>query len=314
MSASSNATIPLRSMAMDYYKVLGIDRKATTEEIKKAYRKLARKHHPDLNPNDKEAHRKFQEINEANEVLSDTESRKKYDKYGDQWKHADQIEQAQRDQAAAGGGRPFSGGQPFGGFGGGGSQFDGDQDLGDIFGSMFGGARGRQGRFKGTDLQAELHLDLRDAAITTPRTLTVNGKQIRLTIPAGVDNGQTIRIKGHGGPGMNGGPAGDLLITFSIGNDPVFKREGKDLFVNFDLDLYTAVLGGEVTVDTLDGKVKVPVKAETQSGTVVRLKGKGFPIYKKDGSFGDLFVTYVVKVPTNLNARQKELFEQLAKA
>ena len=152
------------------------------------------------------------------------------------------------------------------------------------------------------------------AAESEKRTLTVNGKQIRLTIPAGVENGQTIRIKGHGGPGMNGGPAGDLLITFSIAADPVFKREGKDLYVNLDLDLYTAVLGGEITVDTLNGKVKVPVKPETQSGTVVRLKGKGFPVYKKEGSFGDLFVTYAVKVPTNLTAQQKELFQQLAKS
>jgi curved DNA-binding protein len=300
-------------MATDYYKVLGVDRKATTEEIKKAYRKLARKHHPDLNPNDKEAHRKFQEINEANEVLSDPDSRKKYDKYGEQWKHADQIEQAQREQAAAGGGGPFSGGQSFGGFGGGEAHFAGDQDFGDIFGSMFGGARG-QARFRGHDLQAELQMDLRDAAETEKRTLTVNGKQIRLTIPAGVENGQTIRIKGHGGPGMNGGPAGDLLITFSIAPDPIFKREGKDLYVHFDLDLYTAVLGGEITVDTLNGKVKVPVKPETQNGTVVRLKGKGFPVYKKEGNFGDLFVTYAVKVPTNLTPRQKELFEQLAKS
>ena len=298
-------------MAMDYYKVLGIDRKATTEEIKKAYRKLARKHHPDLNPNDKGAEQKFKEINEANEVLSDPDSRKKYDKYGDQWKHADQIEQAQREQAAAGGSR-FGGGDPYGGFGGG---FGGgqEQDINDIFGSMFGGARG-QARFRGHDLQAELQLGLRDAAESEKRTLTVNGKQIRLTIPAGVENGQTIRIKGHGGAGMNGGPAGDLLITFSIADDPVFKREGKDLYVNFELDLYTAVLGGEITVDTLNGKVKVPVKPETQSGTVVRLKGKGFPIYKKDGSFGDLFVTYSVKVPTNLTAQQKELFQQLAKS
>lgn len=295
---------------MDYYKVLGIDRKATAEQIKKAYRKLARKHHPDLNPNDTTAKKLFQEINEANEVLSDPESRKKYDKYGDQWKHADQIEAAQREQASAGGQFRGGGGDPFGGYGGG---FGGgqEQDLNDIFGSMFGGARG-QARFRGHDLQAELRMDLRDAAVSEKRTLTVNGKQIRLTIPAGVENGQTIRIKGHGAPGMNGGPAGDLLITFNIAVDPVFKRVGKDLYVTFDLDLYTAVLGGEVTVPTLDGKVKVPVKPETQSGTVVRLKGKGFPVYKKEGSFGDLFVTYDVKVPVNLTEKQKELFKQLA--
>ena len=297
---------------MDYYKVLGVDRNASAEQIKKAYRKLARKHHPDLNPNDDAAKKRFQEINEANEVLSDAESRKKYDKYGEQWKHADQIESAQREREAAGG-AGFGGG---GGYGRGGS-FQGfgggeEQDINDIFGSMFGGARG-QARFRGHDLQAELRMELRDAAVTEKRTLTVNGKQIRLSIPAGVENGQTIRIKGHGGAGMNGGPAGDLLITFNISDDPVFKRVGKDLFVNFDMDLYTAVLGGEVTVPTLDGKVKVPVKAETQSGTVVRLKGKGFPVYKKEGSFGDLFVTYAVKVPTDLTDAQKELFKQLAK-
>lgn len=288
---------------MDYYKTLGIDRNATSEQIKKAYRKLARKHHPDLNPNDTAANKRFQEINEANEVLSDPESRKKYDKYGDHWKHADQIEAAQRERSTAGGGGFGRGGS----FGGGGQE----QDFNDIFGSMFGGARG-QARFRGHDLQAELQMSLRDAAKTEKRTLTVNGKQIRLTIPAGVENGQTIRIKGHGGPGMNNGPAGDLLITFSIADNPVFKRVGKDLYVDFDLDLYTAVLGGEVTVNTLDGKVKVPVKAETQSGTVVRLKGKGFPAYKKDGVFGDLFVTYAVKVPVNLTEKQKELFKQLA--
>ena len=297
---------------MDYYKVLGVDRNASAEQIKKAYRKLARKHHPDLNPNDDAAKKRFQEINEANEVLSDAESRKKYDKYGEQWKHADQIESAQREREAAGG-AGFGGG---GGYGRGGS-FQGfgggeEQDINDTFGSMFGGARG-QARFRGHDLQAELRMELRDAAVTEKRTLTVNGKQIRLSIPAGVENGQTIRIKGHGGAGMNGGPAGDLLITFNISDDPVFKRVGRDLFVNFDLDLYTAVLGGEVTVPTLDGKVKVPVKAETQSGTVVRLKGKGFPVYKKEGSFGDLFVTYAVKVPTDLTDAQKELFKQLAK-
>lgn len=294
----------LASLRMDYYRILGVDRNASTDEIKKAYRKLARKHHPDLNPNDKEAEKRFKEINEANEVLSDPESRKKYDKYGDQWKHADQIEAAQRERAAAGGG--FGGGEPFGGYTGG-----EEQDLHDIFGSMFGSAGGRM-RFRGQDYQAELQMDLREAARTEKRTLTVNGKQIRLTIPAGVENGQTIRIKGHGGPGMNGGPNGDLLITFAIADDPVFKRTGSNLYQTIDLPLYTAMLGGEVVVPTLDGHVKATVKPETQNGTVVRLKGKGFPVYKKEGSFGDLFVTLQVKLPVNLTDRQRELFKQLA--
>ncbi len=289
---------------MDYYKLLDVPRDATTEQIRKAYRKLARKHHPDLNPNDKEAEKRFKEINEANEVLSDPESRKKYDKYGDQWRHADQIEEAQRQRAAAGGG--FAGGGGFGDFGTG-----QEQDLHDIFGSMFGGGRGRP-RFRGQDYQAELRMSLRDAARTEKQTLTVNGKQIRITIPAGVENGQTIRIKGHGGPGMNGGPAGDLLITFAVEDDPVFKRTGSNLYLNVDLPLYTAVLGGEVTVPTLTGQAKVPVKELTQNGTVVRLKGKGFPVYKKEGSFGDLLVTYQVKLPERLSDRERELFKQLA--
>lgn len=295
---------------MDYYQILGVGRTATTEEIKKAYRKLARKYHPDLNPNNKEAERKFKEINEANEVLSDPESRKKYDKYGDQWKHADQIEAAQREQASAGG--PSGDGDPFGGAGGG---YGGgpEQDLNDIFGSLFGGARSRA-RFRGPDYQAELQLDLTEAARTEKRTLTVNGQQIRLTIPAGVENGQTIRIKGHGGPGINGGPAGDLLITFAIADHPVFKRVGKDLHITVDLPLYTAILGGDLTVPTLDGQVKVPVKPETQNGAVVRLKGKGFPAYKEQGSYGDLLVTYRVKLPVNLSAKEKDLFNQLRNA
>jgi curved DNA-binding protein len=295
---------------MDYYQLLGVDRSASIEEIKKAYRKLARKHHPDLNPNDKEAERKFKEINEANEVLSDPDSRKKYDKYGEQWKHADQIEAAQREQAATGshfGGGGFDGGQ-------GQPHFTGDeQDFQDIFGSLFGGARSKA-RFRGQDYRAELQMGLMDAARTEKRTLHVNGKPIRLTIPAGVENGQTIRIKGHGGAGVNGGPSGDLLITFIIANDPVFKRVGKDLHIAMDLPLYTAVLGGELMVPTLNGQVKVAVKPETQSGTVVRLKGKGFPIYKQEGHFGDLLVTYAVKVPTGLTDKQKALFKELQNA
>lgn len=289
---------------MDYYQLLGVDRNATTEEIKKAYRKLARKYHPDLNPNDKEAEQRFKEINEAHEVLCDPESRKKYDQYGDQWKHADQIEAARQAQRAGGGHAP--GGDPFSGFSGTGQE----QDFQDIFGSMFGNARGNM-RFRGHDLQAELQMSLRDAARTEKHTLTVNGKPIRLTIPAGVEHGQTIRIKGHGGPGMNGGPAGDLLITFRIADDPVFKREGSDLYTSTDLPLYTAVLGGKVNVPTLGGEVSVTVKPETQNGSVVRLKGKGFPMYKQERTFGDLLVTWSVKVPTHLTDRQKELFKEL---
>ena len=147
----------------------------------------------------------------------------------------------------------------------------------------------------------------------TSKPLTVNGKNIRITIPAGIENGQTIKIAGHGGPGINGGPNGDLYITFLIANHPKFKRLGNNLYTTVDLDLYTAVLGGEITIDTLNGKVKLKVKPETQNGSKIKLKGKGFPVYKEKGQFGDLYITYSIVIPTNLTEKQKELFTELSK-
>ena len=303
---------------IDYYKLLELDKSASQADIKKAYRKLARKYHPDLNPNNKEAQLRFQQINEANEVLSDPEKRKKYDQYGKDWQHADAYEEAKKQQQASGG-RAYSGGV-FGG-GQGGYSYSGnfdDDTFSDFFEEMFGsGARahgsGRGRHFKGQDFNAELQLNLSDVYTSHKQTLTVNGKNIRLTIPAGVENGQTIKIKGHGGPGVQGGPKGDLYITFNIVNNTKFKREKENLFSNVSLDLYTALLGGELTVDTFGGKVKLKVKPETQPGTKVKLKGKGFPKYKKENQFGDLIITYDVKMPTNLSAREKELFQELQK-
>lgn len=295
---------------VDYYQILGIDKNASQDDIKKAYRKLARKHHPDLNPNDKNAHKQFQLINEANEVLSDPEKRKKYDQYGKDWQHAEQFEQARRSgrsdrQAHQGwdaGGQPFS------------AEFD-DEGYSDFFESIFGRSSGRrsQAKFRGQDYQATLQLSLKDAYTTHQQTLTVNGKNIRITIPAGIEDGQVIKIKGHGGPGGNGGPAGDLYITFHITEHPVFKRLGNDLHVTATIDLYTAVLGGEVIIDTMDGKIKLKVSPGTQNGTKARIKGKGFPVYKKEGQFGDLFVTYIVQIPTNLSEKQQQLFTELSK-
>ncbi|MEO6631480.1 MAG: J domain-containing protein [Mucilaginibacter sp.] len=294
---------------IDYYQVLGVDKKATDKDIKNAYRKLARKYHPDLNPNDAAAHKKFQQLNEANEVLSDPDKRKKYDQYGENWQHGAEYEQARRQQQTR---------QQHGGFGGapsGGFEGFGGDNFSDFFQSMFGGgggARGgRQSKYRGQDFNAELKLGLKEAAETHKQTLTVNGKNIRITIPAGVKNGQNIKIAGHGGLGANGGPAGDLFITFLVADDPRFKRMGSDLYCNAKLDIYTAVLGGEVTVDTLDSKVKIKVKPETQNGTKVKLKGKGMPVYKKEGQNGDLYVTYDVQVPTGLTEKQKKLFEEI---
>jgi curved DNA-binding protein len=297
----------------DYYKILGISKTATDDDIKKAYRKLARKLHPDLNPNDKEAGKKFQQINEANEVLSDPEKRKKYDQYGEQygenWEKAEEFEKAH--QSGSGQRRSRQSTSPFSDFGGG--QEFGEGQYSDFFEQMFGTGARSNAKFRGQDYQAELHLSLRDAAKTHSQTLTVNQKNIRITIPAGVEEGQVIRLKDHGAPGTNGGPNGDLYITFKIEPDVIFKRSGNDLYVNLDLDLYTAVLGGEVMVDTLDGKIKLKVKSETQNGTKARLKGKGFPVYKQEGSHGDLFVTYNILIPQNLTPRQKELFTDLSK-
>ena len=290
---------------IDYYKILGINKKAKENDIKKAYRKMARKYHPDLNPDDKEAERKFKEINEANEVLSNPENRKKYDKYGKDWKHAEEFEKAQRQQQYQRGTRQRGSGQYS------------EEDFSDFFSSMFGGGAARSQRrnvqFRGQDYNAELQLELEDVYRTHKRTLTVNGKNIRLTIPAGVKNGQVIKIKGHGGEGINDGPRGDLNIKFSISNHSKFKRDKDNLYTTIDLDLYKALLGGEVVIDTFDGKVKLKVKPETKNLTKVKLKGKGFPVYKKEGQFGDLYITYQIKTPTNLSDKEKELIKELAK-
>jgi curved DNA-binding protein len=290
---------------VDYYKLLGIDKKATPKEIKNAFRRLARKYHPDLNPNDKDAKRKFQQINEANEVLSDPEKRKKYDQYGKDWQHSDQFEkqkQYQWSQSDSGRTRDTDT-QSYG-------------DFSDFFESLFGSTKGagkrQQVKFRGEDYSTELQLNLLDAYRTHKQTLNINGEKIRITIPAGIENGQTIKIAGHGGKGINGGPAGDLYIIFSITDHPKFKRLGNDLYLTYDLDLYKAVLGGEITIETLDGKVKLKIKPETQNGTKVKLKDKGFPVYKNEGRYGDLYVTYFIKIPTNLSEKEKGLFRQLS--
>ena len=291
---------------IDYYKILGIDKSASDKDVKKAYRKLARKYHPDLNPNDKTAEKKFKEVNEANEVLSNPGNRKKYDQYGENWQRSEEYEKQQQQQ------RQYQRNAQRSNF----SQYA-DGTFSDFYESMFGEAtsrsRGSNLKFRGQDLNAELHLDLKDVYKTHKRTLTINGKNIRLNIPAGVKNGQIIKIKGHGGQGINGGPKGDLYIKFSLVNNTQFRRDNDNLHLTIDLDLYKAMLGGDVTIDTFDGKVKLKLKSETQKGTKVKLKGKGFPRYKKEGQFGDLFITYQIKIPENLTEKEKQLFKELAK-
>jgi curved DNA-binding protein len=221
--------------------------------------------------------------------------------YGKDWQHAEQFEQQKQKRKSQ-----YSGSQQFSG--------EYEHDFSDFFESMFGGSgRSRQTKFRGQDYNAELKLSLTEAMLTHQQTLTLNGKNIRITIPAGIENGQVIKLKGYGVPGINGGPAGDLYITFSITGHLHFKRSGNDLYTTTNIDLFTAVLGGETTIETLNGKVKLKVNPGTQNGTKIRLKGKGFPVYKKEGEFGDLYITYQIIIPTNLSDKQKELFTELSK-
>ncbi|TDR19354.1 DnaJ C-terminal domain-containing protein [Marinicella litoralis] len=290
----------------DYYQILGVDKTASQQEIKKAYKRLARKHHPDVNPNDKTAEGKFKAINEAYQVIGKVENRKKYDQLGEHWQHAGAQNQSgtQRGQSQ----HQYSGGA---------SEADFAEFFESVFGQQTGTSGGRYGfggsatRFKGEDIQAELNLLLTDVVMTHKRTLSVNGKNIRISIPAGVENGQRIKLKGFGGKGVNGGPDGDLYVRFKINNNTAFRREKNHLYKTFELDLYTAVLGGEVLVDTLDGQVKLKVPAGTQNNSQVKLKGKGFPLYKKDQEKGDLYINYVVKIPKDLSAQEIDLFKQL---
>ena len=248
--------------------------------------------------------------------MSDPEKRKKYDAYGENWKHADEFEEQRKAYEEAQRQGNASGRQTYW-YSTDGTHFShggaNDSGFSDFFEELFGHYSGgsKHYSYRGNDLQAELQLSLQEAAVTHKQVFSINGENIRITVPAGVENGQVIKLKGHGGKGANGAPNGDLYITFVIPDDPVFKRKGSDLYTNVDIDLYTAVLGGDITVNTLNGQVKLKVLAGTQNNTTVRLKGKGFPVYKNEGEYGDLMVTYHVIIPTNLTEQQKNLFRQL---
>lgn len=294
----------------DYYQILGVDKKASSEEIKKAYRKLARKFHPDVNPNDKEAEKKFQEINEANEVLSDPKKREKYDAYGADWARVSDEQHAQwnqtggyQQQAHAPGSADFNMG-----------------DFSDFFSSMFGGggfstadfrqsSRGRS--MKGQDYTAEMHIPLVKAYLDSQHALNMDGKKIRITIPAGIKDGQVIKLAGKAGAGMHGGPNGDLYITIFVDPDIRFERKGDDLYMVHPVDLYTALLGGDSVLETLSGKIKIKVKESTQNGTTLRLKNKGFPIYRKPETFGDLYVRIDIQLPDHLSKEEKDMIKKL---
>lgn len=292
---------------IDYYKILGVEKNATQQEIRKAFRKQAKKYHPDINKDDPHAQEKFQAINEANEVLSDPEKRKKYDEYGEHWKHADEYEAQRRNYESQTKSSDRFGGYEFGEFSSGG---DFSSFFEELFGNRFAGQKRKQ---RGQDYQTTLSLNLRDILVTHKQIINVNGKNIRITIPAGIADGQKIRLKGYGAPSPVGVENGDLYITFHIEPDNIFTRKENNLYTDIKIDLYTALLGGEAIVPTLDGNVRMQIKGGTLPDSKLRLRGKGVPVYKNETSRGDLIVNVKVVFPL-LNERQKELLRQMRDA
>ncbi len=316
----------------DYYQILGVERNATEKEIKKAYRKLARQHHPDMNPGDKRAEERFKDINEAHEVLSDPEKRAKYDQFGAQW------QQYQQSGGRPGGfdwsqwGRPGQGGaytqeinaddlqRMFGGAGGG-------AGFSDFFESLFGGV-GRRSRTadpfagagrsqsrvrRGQDIEQPLEITLEEAFNGTTRLLQrEDGSSGEVRIPKGVQTGSRVRVSGVGGAGAAGGSAGDLYLKIEVKSHPVFERRGDDLYAKAPVDLYTAILGGDVQVPTMTGPVALTIPAETSNGKTIRLRGQGMPMIKGGDQRGDLYIEVQVTTPRHLSPREVELFKQLA--
>ena len=304
----------------DYYKSLEVSKTATADEIKKSYRKLARKYHPDVNPNNKAAEEKFKEISEAYEVLSNPENRKKYDELGADFKKYEQAGHAggggfDWSKYAQQGGRQQqyqyqSGEDAFGG--GGFSDF-----FESIFGGSFGGGFGSSGSTrqrsqvsKGQDYSSEMEISLPEAYSGASRIINVNGQQLRIKVKPGVAEGQVLKLAGKGAPGARG-VNGDLYITIKIAPDAIYKRKSNDLHKDEHIDLFTALLGGEMHIHTLDGDIKMNIPAETQNGTVLRVKNKGFPLYDSPETFGNLYLKIKVDLPKNLTDKEKDLVKQL---
>lgn len=299
----------------DYYKILGVDRNATEKEIKAAFRRLARKYHPDVNPGDKEAEEKFKEISEAYEVLSDKEKRRKYDQFGQYW------EQVSHQGAGAGqqpGWETFV--FDFGDFARAGTRHE-DVDFGtsgfsDFFEMLFGTGRSRTGTtrrtarstMRGRDIEAELEISFDEAFSGGKREFTINGRRIELTIPKGVKDGQKLRLAGQGEEGPAG--RGDLILTVRVRPHPMFERKGDDLYVEVPVDYVTAALGGEVPVPTPAGRVTMKVPAGTSSGRMFRLPGQGMPKLNQD-TRGDMYVRIRVQIPEVMSQKEKELLEQI---
>ena len=313
----------------DYYQVLGVDRSAGEQEIKRAYRRLARELHPDVNPDDEQAEEKFKEVNEAYEVLGDSDKRRKYNQLGANWQ---QWQRMGRDPSQFDWSQWFSGAPR-------GTRVEWSGDLGDLFGSVggdtfseffrtiFGGVAG-SGRARATEdlfrrtpgqrtsyghnMEATAEITLEEAFQGTTRVLERNGQRIRVKIPPGARTGSKVRVAGKGNPGRRGGKSGDLYLSITITPHPIFEREGDDLRCDVDVDLYTAVLGGQVRLSTLNSDVWLKIPAGTNSGKTFRLRGKGMPDPRNSPNRGDLLVTVQIRVPQELGSHERELFEELA--
>ena len=287
----------------DYYEVLGIDKKADDKAIKRAYRKLAKKYHPDTNPGDKQAEQKFKEVTEAYNVLGDEKKRKLYDQYGF----------AAFEEGAAGGAYGGAGaGSGFGGFQGG----FGGQGFKQSYGSGFGG---RSFKSKGQDLHAEIRVSFEDAAFGCEKVINLSSGQgapaqsLKVRVPAGIEDGKSIRLRGKGGPGMNGGEAGDLLLKIHVDEKPGYERKGMDVYTTISVPFTTAVFGGEAIVNTLKGSVKCKIPAGIQSGSKIRLRGKGIVSMKDPSVHGDMYAAVQIQVPRNLSPEAKQKLREFEK-
>lgn len=307
----------------DYYQILGVGKEASDKDIKKAYRKLATQYHPDKNPDNKVAEEKFKEINEAHAVLSDPEKRKKYDQLGSNWdafeKSGFDPNQFQHGRSYGQGGRTFvfkddpsdffEGSSFFETFFGRGQE---GPDPFEVFMRQQGGRGGRaRTAYAGQDLQAELEISLEEAYQGSSRTFGLNGENLRIKIKAGAYDGQKLRLKGKGNPGVNGGPNGDLYIVLRIVPHPLFQREGNDLIIEKEVDLYTAVLGEQISIPTLGGPVTMRIPQGTNPGALLRLKGKGMPQSGHPDQQGDLLVRIKVQLPKKLSEAERKHFEEL---
>jgi curved DNA-binding protein len=303
----------------DYYKILGVEKSASTDEIKRAYRKLAAKYHPDKNPGDKVAEEKFKDINEAREVLTDPEKRRKYDRFGENWKY---YQQAGVQGAGGFDWADFSGGSEWKAWRG------GFEDLGDILGgsgfsdffeTLFGhgatGGSAKQGRsrvsFKGQDVSAMTTISLEEAYRGAERLIEMNGQKIKIRIKPGVKDGQVLKMSGKGGPGNRGGASGDFYLTVKVAAHPEYERKGNDLYRDLPVDLYTVILGGKAEVKTFTGTLKVDIPKETENGKVLKLKGLGMPVFNTRNAAGDLYLKVNVQIPRHLSMEELAMFRKL---